>query len=135
MAGTLNKVMLIGHLGEDVKTYYFDNGGCISRFSLATNDSYIDKTTKEKITTTEWHQIVVKNKLAEICEKHLNKGDKVYCEGKIKTRQLDQDGNKKPTTEIHVSEMTFLSPKSENTEKQKTNSTFKPGEIIDNLPF
>ena len=78
MSGTLNKVLLIGYLGDDVKMHYFDGGNCIGRFPLATNETYINKTTNEKINTTEWHNLVVRNKAAEICEKHLSKGDKIY---------------------------------------------------------
>jgi single-strand DNA-binding protein len=113
MAGTLNKVMLIGHLGDEVKMHYFEGGSSIGRFSIATNESYTNKQTGEKITTTEWHSIVVRNKLAEICEKYLLKGDKVYCEGRIKTRQWEQEGQKKYATEIHVVDMTFLTTKKE----------------------
>ncbi len=112
MAGTLNKVMLIGHLGDEIKMHYFDGGNAIGRFPIATNETYTNRQTGEKVTTTEWHNIVVKNKLAQICEKYLTKGDKVYVEGKIKTRQWEgQDGNKRYTTEIHVTDMTFLSDK------------------------
>jgi len=114
MAGTINKVILIGHLGDEVKMHYFEGGNSIGRFPLATNEVYTNKQTGEKITTTEWHNIVVRNKLAEICEKYLSKGDKVYCEGRIKTRQWEgEDGSKKYTTEIHVAEMTFLSTKND----------------------
>ncbi len=66
MAGTLNKVMLIGHLGDFVKVHYFEGGNAIGRFSLATDDAYTNKQTGEKITTVEWHTVVVKNKLAEM---------------------------------------------------------------------
>ena len=126
MAGTINKAILIGNLGDEVKMHYFDGGNSIGRFPIATNESYTNKQTGEKITSTEWHNIVVKNKLAEICEKYLTKGDKVYCEGKIKTRQWEQDGQKRYTTEIHVIEMTFLS-----TKKQPDNSVSLSA---DNLP-
>ena len=71
MAGTLNKVMLIGHLGDFVKVHYFEGGNAIGRFPIATNETYTNKQTGEKTTSVEWHAIVVKNKLAEICEKHL----------------------------------------------------------------
>lgn len=109
MAGTLNKVMLIGHLGDEVKMHYFEGGNSIGRFPVATNETYTNRQTGEKVTTTEWHNIVVRNKLAEICEKYLSKGDKVYVEGRIKTRQWEgQDGNKRYSTEIHVTDMTFL---------------------------
>jgi single-strand DNA-binding protein len=114
MAGTINKVILIGHLGDEVKMHYFEGGNSIGRFPIATNESYTNKQTGEKVTTTEWHNIVVRNKLAEICEKYLNKGDKVYCEGRIKTRHWEgEDGSKRYTTEIHVVDMTFLSTKNE----------------------
>jgi len=114
MTGTLNKVILIGHLGDDVKMHYFDGGNCIGRFPLATNEVYINKTTNEKITSTEWHNLVVRNKAAEICEKYLSKGDKIYVEGRIKSRQWQaEDGQTKYTTEIQVTEFTFLSTKKE----------------------
>ena len=72
MSGSLNKVMLIGHLGDDIKMHHFDGGGSIGRFPLATNETYTNKNTGEKITNTEWHNIVVRNKAAEICDKYLN---------------------------------------------------------------
>ncbi len=111
MANSLNKVMLIGHLGDEVKMHYFEGGNSIGRFPIATNESYTNKQTGEKITTTEWHNIVVRNKLAEICEKFLSKGDRVFIEGRIKTRQWEQDGIKRYTTEIHALDMTFLTTK------------------------
>jgi single-strand DNA-binding protein len=112
MNGTLNKVMLIGHLGEDIKMHYFDGGNCIGRFPLATNEVYINKSTNERITSTEWHNVVVRNKAAEICEKFLSKGDKIYVEGRIKSRQWQtEEGITKYTTEIQVTEFTFLTTK------------------------
>jgi|SRR5690606_5480217 len=114
MNGTVNKVVLIGHLGDEVKMHYFDGGNCIGRFPLATNEVYINKSTGEKITSTEWHNIVVRNKAAEICEKYLSKGDKIYVEGRIKSRQWQtEDGTTKYTTEIQVTEFTFLTTKKE----------------------
>ncbi|GIZ10417.1 single-stranded DNA-binding protein [Flavobacterium sp. UMI-01] len=146
MNGTLNKVMLIGHLGDDVKMHYFDGGNCIGRFSLATNEVYINKTTNEKITSTEWHNLVVRNKAAEICEKYLSKGDKIYVEGRIKSRQWQtDDGTIKYTTEIQVTEFTFLSTKKDtenNKQNPSTESTkntnFDPNNNdlpINDLPF
>lgn len=135
MSGTLNKVMLIGHLGDQVKIHYFENGDCIARFPLATNETYTNKDSGKKITTTEWHNIVVKNKLAEICEKHLTKGDKVYCEGRIKSREWEYEGVKKYTSEIITQEMTFLSPKQETQNNTSTNEPINPEGIIDDLPF
>ena len=114
MSGTLNKVMLIGHLGDEIKMHYFDGGNCIGRFPLATNETYVSKQTNERVTNTEWHNIVVRNKAAEICEKYLHKGDKVYIEGRIKTRKWQDDsGNDRYSTEIHCTDFTFLSDKKE----------------------
>ena len=146
MAGTLNKVMLIGHLGDEVKMHYFEGGNSIGRFPIATNETYTNRQTKEKVTTTEWHNIVVRNKLAEICEKYLSKGDKVYVEGRIKTRQWEgQDGAKKYTTEIHVNDMTFLTThkdlgtsteKSPNPKAQTDSAVNEPHQDLDDdLPF
>ncbi|MCD8408823.1 single-stranded DNA-binding protein [Tenacibaculum finnmarkense] len=117
MAGTVNKVILIGHLGDKLKMHYFEGGNSVGRFPLATNENYTNRQTGEKISSIEWHNIVVRNKLAEICEKYLSKGDKVYCEGRIKTRQYEADGQKRYTTEIQVQEMTFLSTKKDLTTK------------------
>tara|TARA_B100000886_G_C20350172_1_gene460510 strand:+ start:179 stop:604 length:426 start_codon:yes stop_codon:yes gene_type:complete len=112
MSGTLNKVMLIGHLGDDIKIHHFESGGSIGRFPLATNENYTNKNTGEKITNTEWHNIVVRNKAAEICEKYLSKGDKIYIEGRIKTRKWKaEDGADRYSTEINVNEFTFLTTK------------------------
>lgn len=112
MTGTLNKVMLIGHTGDDVKVKYFENGGAVGNFPLATNEVYTNKTTGEKVENTEWHNIVVRNKAAEICEKYLKKGDKVYIEGRIKTRKwTDDKGIDRYTTEIQCLDFTFLTPK------------------------
>ncbi len=145
MNGSLNKVMLIGYLGDNVKMHYFDGGNCIARFSLATNEVYVNKTTNEKITSTEWHNLVVKNKAAEICEKYLTKGDKIYVEGRIKTRHWHtEDGVQKSLTEIQVTEFTFLNLKKdfENKENQGSESpkstNFDPNSPnlpINDLPF
>lgn len=124
MSGTLNKVMLIGHLGDEIKMHYFDGGNCIGRFPLATNETYLNKQTNERISNTEWHNIVVRNKAAEICEKYLSKGDKVYIEGRIKTRKWQDDsGNDKYSTEIHCTDFTFLTTKKESENQQSANPT------------
>ncbi|WP_115460977.1 single-stranded DNA-binding protein [Winogradskyella aurantiaca] len=114
MSGTLNKVMLIGHLGDEVKLHYFDDKNCVGRFPLATNETYTNKQTNERVTNTEWHNIVVRNKAAEICEKYLTKGDKVYIEGRLKTRKWQDDqGNDRYSTEIQCTDFTFLTNKNE----------------------
>jgi len=143
MSGTINKVILIGHLGDEVKMNYFEGGNSLGRFPIATNETYTNKQTGEKVTNTEWHTLVVRNKLAEICEKYLSKGDKVYCEGRIKTRQWEQEGQKRYTTEIHVANMTFLSTKKEtgvpasdnNGNPLSTAQHSQPKADDDDLPF
>ncbi|WP_300435090.1 single-stranded DNA-binding protein [Christiangramia sp.] len=123
MTGTLNKVMLIGHTGDDVKMHYFEGGNSLGRFPLATNESYTNRTTGEKVINTEWHNVVVRNKAAEVCEKYLKKGDKVYIEGRIKTRKWQDDtGNERYSTEIHCTEFTFLTPKNESGAEPSGNS-------------
>lgn len=144
MSGTLNKVMLIGHLGDDVKMHYFDDKNCVGRFPLATNETYTSKQTNERISNTEWHNIVVRNKAAEICEKYLSKGDKVYIEGRIKTRKWNDDkGIERYSTEIQCTDFTFLSTKNESQEhaSNQTQSASNPNpngaepEQNDDLPF
>ncbi|MCO4821009.1 MAG: single-stranded DNA-binding protein [Flavobacteriaceae bacterium] len=129
MSGTLNKVMLIGHLGDEVKMHYFEGGGCIGRFPLATNESYTNKQTNERVVNTEWHNVVVRNKAAEICEKYLSKGDKVYIEGRIKTRKWQDDkGMDRFSTEIQCTDFTFLSAKDENKPTGGQQSTANPSQ-------
>lgn len=124
MSGTVNKVMLIGHLGDEVKMHYFEGGNSIGRFPIATNESYTNKQTGERVTNTDWHNIVVRNKAAEICEKYLSKGDKVYVEGRLKNRQWQgEDGNTRYSTEVHVQEFTFLSTKKESIANAQSSST------------
>ena len=144
-AGTINKVILIGNLGDDVKMHYFDDKNSVGRFPIATSESYTNKQTGEKVTNTDWHNIVVRNKLAEICEKYLSKGDKVYVEGKLKNRQWEQDGVKRYSTEVLVSEMTMLSSKKnlenntmdvqQNTSIQNVPKPIAQEEENEDLPF
>lgn len=144
MSGTLNKVMLIGHLGDEVKMHYFDDKNCVGRFPLATNETYTSKQTNERISNTEWHNIVVRNKAAEICEKYLSTGDKVYIEGRIKTRKWSDDkGIERYTTEIQCTDFTFLSTKKESQENASNQTQAAPNpnkdsaepEQNDDLPF
>lgn len=123
MSGTLNKVMLIGHTGDAVKMTYFEGGGCIGRFPLATNETYTNRTTGERVSNTEWHTIVVRNKGAEVCEKYLKKGDKVYIEGRVKTRKwTDDQGNDRYSTEIQCTDFTFLTPRNNESIVQNTDA-------------
>ena len=144
MSGTLNKVMLIGHLGDDVKMHYFDDKNCVGRFPLATNETYTSKQTNERISNTEWHNIVVRNKAAEICEKYLSKGDKVYIEGRIKTRKCTDDkGIERYSTEIQCTDFTFLTTKNESQDNASNqgqsaanpNTNVAEPEQNDDLPF
>ncbi len=146
MSGTLNKVMLIGHLGDEVKMHYFDDKNCVGRFPLATNETYTNRQTNERVTNTEWHNIVVRNKAAEICEKYLTKGDKVYIEGRIKTRKwTDDKGQDRYATEIQCTEFTFLTNKNEQQPINQNSATTAPTpnnsadiampEDNDDLPF
>ena len=140
MSGTLNKVMLIGHLGDEVKMHHFEGGGCIGRFPLATNESYTNKSTGEKISSTEWHNIVVRNKAAELCQKYLSKGDKVYIEGKIKSRKwLDDSGKERYMTEINTDVFTFLNNKNEdkqlNSPENEVNEAQDSDTNSQDLPF
>ncbi|GET45076.1 single-stranded DNA-binding protein [Capnocytophaga felis] len=114
MNGTLNKVMLIGRLGDNIKLTYFEGGNCIGRFPLATNEEYVNKATNEKVVETDWHTIVVRNKLAEVIEKYTTKGDLIYVEGRLKTRQWQaEDGSMRYATEVYVTDMNLLPNKRE----------------------
>ena len=143
MSGTLNKVMLIGHLGDEVKLHYFEGGDCVGRFPLATNETYTSKKTNERVTNTEWHNIVVRNKGAEICEKYLSKGDMIYVEGRIKSRKwTDDKGVERFSTEIQCTDFTFLSTKKEKqgqtygqASPQQSAQSNQAEENEDDLPF
>lgn len=129
MAGTINKVILIGHTGDDVKMHFFEGGGSIGRFPLATNEEYTNRTTGERISNTEWHTVVVRNKAAEICEKYLKKGDKVYIEGRLKTRKwTDDQGRERYSTEIQCQDFTFLSPRAEGQISSATDTPAAPSQ-------
>jgi single-strand DNA-binding protein len=109
----VNKVILIGNVGRDPEVRHLDKDVTVANFTLATSESYTAKN-GEKVTTTEWHNIVVWRGLAKVVEQYVKKGDKLYIEGKIRTRTWDdKDGNKRYTTEIYVDNMEMLGgPKS-----------------------
>lgn len=113
MSGTVNKVILIGNLGDDVKMHYFKEGNAIGRFPLATSEVHYNREKNERTIHTEWHNIVVKNHLAEVCEKHLKKGDKIYIEGRLRTRKWNDNGHIRYMTEIHTDHFDFLILKKE----------------------
>lgn len=105
----VNKVILVGTLGRDPETKTFPNGGSLTQFSIATSESWTDKTTGERKEQTEWHRIVLNNRLGEIAQQYLRKGSKVYIEGSLRTRQwTDQNGQERYTTEIRGDQMQML---------------------------
>ena len=109
MGKSINKVILVGRLGRDPELKYTASGTPFCRFSMATDDSWTDKGSGERTERTEWHNIVVWDKLAEICNNYLTKGKMVYIEGSLQTREWDdQEGNKRKTTEIRARDMMML---------------------------
>ena len=105
----MSKVILVGTLGRDPETKTFPNGGSLTQFSIATSDSWTDKSTGERKEQTEWHRIVLHNRLGEIAQQYLRKGSKVYIEGSLRTRQwTDQNGQERYTTEIRGEQMQML---------------------------
>ncbi len=150
MAGSVNKVILIGNLGKDPEIRRLENGAVVASFPLATSESYTDKSTGMRKDITDWHNVVLWRNLAEIAEKYARKGHKVYIEGKLKTRSwTDQAGQTRYATEVVGDEMTLLTPRSENgVQPINTNSTPYPTqtttpptpmdlgqELDDDLPF
>ena len=105
----VNRVILIGTLGKDPETKTFANGGSLTQFSIATSESWIDKNSGERKEQTEWHNIVLQNRLGEIAQQYLKKGSKVYIEGSLRTRKWnDQNGQERFATEIRGEQMQML---------------------------
>jgi len=104
----INKVILVGSLGQDPETKYLPSGSAVCNFSVATSESWKDKQTGEQKEQTEWHRIVVFNRLAEVCGEYLRKGSKAYIEGQLRTRSWEQDGVKRYSTEIVCRDMQML---------------------------
>lgn len=108
MARGVNKVILVGNLGNDPETRYMPSGGAVTNITVATSESWKDKNSGQAQERTEWHRVVFFNKLAEIAGEYLRKGSKVYVEGSLRTREWEKDGVKRYTTEIVASEMQML---------------------------
>lgn len=102
MARGVNKVILVGTLGQDPEVKYLTNGNAVCNLSLATSEQWKDKQTGEKKEKTEWHRVVMFGKVAEIAGEYCRKGSQVYIEGKLETREWEKDGVKRYTTEIKV---------------------------------
>ena len=150
MSGSINKVILIGNLGKDPEVRHLENGASVANLPIATSETYKDRKSGEKVTQTEWHNIVLWRGLADIAEKYLNKGDKIYIEGKLRTRSWqDQEGNNRYTTEVVADNLTMLGKISDNNpgnansfNNEKTNPSSKKSEEDfsapdenDDLPF
>lgn len=146
----VNKVILIGRLGKDPEVRNLENGVSVANFTMATSESYKDRTTGEKKEVTEWHNIVLWRGLAEISQKYLHKGDLVYIEGKLRTRSWEKEGVTRYTTEIVADNMTMLGSRgssnaggsgssdysSRSTERAASESYSTPADTnTDDLPF
>lgn len=107
----VNKVILVGSVGQDPETRYLPNGSAVTNFSIATSEVWKDKNSGEKQERTEWSRCVAYQRLAEIIAEYVRKGSKIYVEGKLQTRSWEQDGQKRYVTEIIVSEMQLLDSK------------------------
>ena len=149
MAGSLNKVLLIGRLGADPEIKQMVNGKSVARLSLATSQSWKDKSTGEKKEKTEWHRIVVFNEgLVNVVQQYLKKGAQVYVEGQLSTRKWkdEQSGQDKYSTEILIqgynSSLTMLGggnqssiPSQDNKQTIENTSQATPNDLDDDIPF
>lgn len=104
----VNKVILVGRLGKDPEVRHLENGASVANFSMATSETYKDRTTGERREQTEWHNVVLWRGLAEVAEKYVKKGDMIYVEGKLRTRSWEKDGVTRYTTEVVGDNMTML---------------------------
>ena len=140
----VNKVILVGRLGNHPEIRQLDNGTKVANFSLATSEVYKDRNTGEKKEESEWHRIVLWKEKAELAEKYLSKGDMVYVEGKLKTRSWEKEGVTHYTTEIVGTNITFLGKSGQPNSQPSTNTTQDTivdvpekmdEDVTDDLPF
>lgn len=122
----INKVILVGNLGQDPEVKYTAGGTAVTTLSIATSDSWKDKETGEDRERTEWHRVVLWRRLAEIAGEYLKKGSKVYIEGQLQTRKWEQEGQTRYTTEVIASEMQFLDSKGSSNNSDQGASRMKP---------
>ena len=131
MGRGVNRVILVGHLGQAPEIRYMPNGGAVANITLATSESWRDKSTGEQKELTEWHRVILFGKLAEVAGEHLRKGSQVYIEGKLRTRKWqDQAGQDKYTTEVVVNVggvMQMLGGKQEPGQQQKPQQNKQSG--------
>ena len=147
MARGINKVILVGNLGADPETRYMPSGSAVTNLSVATSESWKDKQTGEQKDRTEWHKVVMFDRLAEIAAEYLRKGSQVYIEGKLQTRKWqDRDGNDRWTTEVRANEMQMLggrgggggsAPMSSDSRPASSSPPPQPGpdDFDDDIPF
>lgn len=129
MAGTVNKVILIGNTGKDPEVRYLENGVALAMVSLATSESYVDKKTGEKREMTDWHNIVFWRGLAEIVNNYVKKGMKLYIEGRLRTRSYtDKDNIVRYITEVVADEMQILTPRSSESSAPAAQPSYPPSE-------
>lgn len=114
MARGVNKVILVGNLGQDPESRSFPDGGQLVTISVATSESWKDKQTGQQQERTEWHRVIFRGKLAEIAAQYLKKGSKVYIEGSLRTRKWEKEGQDQYTTEIQAREMQMLDSRGDN---------------------
>jgi len=135
---SLNKVMLIGRLGQDPELKNTPNGNAVCSFSMATSEKYKDKQGQQQ-EKTEWHRVEAWGKLAELCNQYLSKGRQVYIEGKIKTDMVEKDGDKKYFTKISALSVQFLGAQSDSGEPARKTATpevvDRPDFASDDIPF
>ena len=111
MANGVNKVIIIGNIGQDPETKFLPSGEAVTNFSIATSETWKDKQSGERKERTEWHKVVAFGRLAEIISEYAKRGSKLYIEGSLRTRQWEKDGQKHYTTEIVAKEMQLLDRK------------------------
>ena len=119
----INKVILVGNLGQDPEVKYTAGGAAVTTLSIATSESWKDKDTGEDQDKTEWHRVVLWRRLAEIAGEYLKKGSKVYIEGQLQTRKWEQEGQTRYTTEIVARDIQFLDSKGGSDSSQSGNSS------------
>ena len=138
MSRGINKVIVVGNLGQDPETRHMPNGDAVTNISVATSESWKDKQTGEQKERTEWHKVAMFRRLAEIAGEYLRKGSQVYIEGKLRTRKWqDKNGNDRYTTEIIADEMQMLGGKSPGKPQQQQQQEPEPpqDDFDDEIPF
>ena len=131
----LNKVIIVGNLGQEPENKTTQSGISVTTFSVATTEKWKDKHSGENNEQTDWHRIVAFRRLAEICAEYLHKGSKVYIEGKLQTRSWEKDGVKMYSTEIVAKEMKMLDSIQTDSSQQDVTVKEKPSDIFDEVPF